>query len=87
MFGAEERVDFQVFEGFEKFEHAGDFGGLAAGVLGVLNANTLLHWGVPSEGVLECIADGPALVLVAIVEVQVCSLVESGSDRAKLRVE
>lgn len=87
MFGAEERVDFQVFEGFEKFEHAGDFGGLAAGVVDVLSANTLLHRGVPGEGVLECMADGPALVLVAIVEVPVALTGESTSDRTKLRVE
>ena len=87
VFGAVDGVNAQRFEGAEQAEHAGDLGRLAAGILLVLFADTFPHRGGPVEVVLEVVADGSALVLVAHVEVAVRKAVQRISDLTELLVK
>ena len=87
VFGAVDGVNSQLFEGVEEVEHAGDIGWLAARILLVLLADTLLHTFGPVEVVSEVVADGSALVRVARVEVAVLILAQSISDLPELRVK
>ena len=87
VFGAVDGVNVQRFEGAEQAEHAGDLGRLAAGILLVLLTDTLPHRFGPVEVVLEVVADGSALVLVAHIEVAVLILAQSISDLTELLVK
>ena len=87
VFGAVDGVNSQLFEGVEEVEHAGDIGWLAARILLVLLADTLLHTFGPVEVVSEVVADGSALVRVALVEVAVLILAQSISDLTELLVK
>ena len=87
VFGAVDGVNAELFEGAKHVEHAGDLGRLAAGILLVLLADTFPHRGGPVEVVLEVVADGSALVLVAHVEVAVLIAAQRISDLTELLVK
>ena len=78
--GAEERVDVERTQSGEKAGHAGDSGRLAALVVNVDGANTLLYRLDPVVVVLETPAERSALVSVTCVESSVLCPGKRGSN-------